>query len=127
MKKITFKPSRFKGNVVLRTISTFTFSILLLFFVSCQKNNLFIEEETIGTEIEDEVLYRKLLKVGFTKTDIQSVGNYYLVENDYLFKKNSTDIEFLESFFNDSFNSDLTKSKKNGAQIQQWKTPTIVF
>ncbi|GEM_PF-626818 len=126
MKKVTFKPSRFKRNVVLRTISTFTFSILLLFFVSCQKKNLFIEKETIGTEIEDEVLYRKLLKVGFTKTDIQSVGKYYLVENDYLFKKNSTDIEFLESFFNDSFKSDLTKSKKNGTQIQQWKTPAVV-
>jgi hypothetical protein len=67
----------------------------LLIATSCTKNNLNVN----GTSKQQLSLYDKLLEIGFVSKDIKDIGEYYLVQGDMLFKKEGTDMEYLDNYF----------------------------
>ncbi len=70
---------------------------------------------------KDDVLYGKLKLAGFLDSQIEDIGDAYLVEGDLLFNKFKTDLEFFDEYYG------LKKGKSDKSnKTKQWHTDNII-
>lgn len=90
---------------------------------SCKKENDELKTETLESiNKKDEILYEKLLKAGFKSENIKDLGDSYIFEGDMLFKKNNTNMEYFDKYFN----FDRNGKRPNSNETKQWSTQNVI-
>lgn len=130
-----------KKNAIIKLLSTQLLwgMLIMSIAVSCKKEIKLKEEDSIS--VKDEKLYQAILNGGVKAEDIKELKDYYLVEDDILFKINATDINKVTAYFNSGTLGaeliELIQNKSGGGSgkissanipgsISQWQTHNLI-